>query len=55
MPKAPAKTSPRSTTQQDDTYAVLRQWVTVGKFLPGERLKIRDVAAELGEIGRAHV
>jgi DNA-binding GntR family transcriptional regulator len=38
----------QSRTQQDDTYAVLRQWVTVGKFLPGERLKIRDVAAELG-------
>jgi DNA-binding GntR family transcriptional regulator len=37
-----------STTQQDDTYAVLRQWVTVGKFLPGQRLKIRDVAADLG-------
>lgn len=44
MPKAPATSS----TQQDDTYAVLRQWMTVGKFLPGERLKIRDVAAELG-------
>lgn len=37
-----------STTQQDDTYATLRQWVTVGRFLPGERLKIRDVAAALG-------
>ncbi len=35
-------------TQQDDTYATLRQWVTVGKFLPGERLKIREVAAALG-------
>ncbi|MEY3125183.1 MAG: hypothetical protein RLZZ573_1703, partial [Pseudomonadota bacterium] len=23
-----------STTQQDDTYATLRQWVTVGRFLP---------------------
>ncbi|MDE2418899.1 MAG: GntR family transcriptional regulator [Burkholderiales bacterium] len=45
MPKAAAKPT---TTQQDDTYATLRQWVTVGKFLPGERLKIRDVAAELG-------
>lgn len=44
-PATPAKAT---TTQQDDTYAVLRQWVTVGKFLPGERLKIRDVAAELG-------
>ena len=36
-----------TTTQQDDAYATLRQWVTVGRFLPGERLKIRDVAAAL--------
>ena len=35
-------------TQQDATYATLRQWITVGRFLPGERLKIRDVAASLG-------
>jgi DNA-binding GntR family transcriptional regulator len=37
-----------TSTQQDDTYATLRQWVTVGRFLPGERLKIRTVAAQLG-------
>ena len=37
-----------SDTQQDSTYATLRQWVTVGRFLPGERLKIREVAAALG-------
>jgi DNA-binding GntR family transcriptional regulator len=37
-----------SSTQQDNVYARLRQWVTVGRFLPGQRLKIRDVAAELG-------
>lgn len=37
-----------STTQQDTTYATLRQWVTVGRFLPGERLKIRTVAAAMG-------
>ena len=37
-----------TTTQQDDTYAKLRQWVTVGRFLPGERLKIRTVAVEMG-------
>lgn len=37
-----------STTQQDAAYARLRQWITVGRFLPGERLKIRDVAQELG-------
>ena len=36
-----------SSTQQDEVYARLRQWVTVGRFLPGQRLKIRDVAAEL--------
>ncbi len=37
-----------SDTQQDSTYATLRQWVTVGRFLPGERLKIRAVAEALG-------
>jgi DNA-binding GntR family transcriptional regulator len=37
-----------TTTQQDSTYATLRQWLTVGRFLPGERLKIRTVAAEMG-------
>ena len=37
-----------ATTQQDATYARLRQWVTVGKFLPGERLKIHDIAQQLG-------
>lgn len=35
-------------TQQDSTYATLRQWVTVGRFLPGQRLKIREVAQALG-------
>lgn len=35
-------------TQQDQTYAQLRQWVTVGKFLPGERLKIHAIAQQLG-------
>lgn len=43
-------TTPASTpaTQQDATYARLRQWVTVGRFLPGERLKIHDIARQLG-------
>lgn len=40
--------APLEATQQDAVYAHLRQWVTVGRFLPGERLKIRNVAAELG-------
>lgn len=35
-------------TQQDSTYLRLRQWVTVGRFLPGERLKIHDIAQQLG-------
>jgi DNA-binding GntR family transcriptional regulator len=35
-------------TQQDAVYARLRQWITVGRFLPGERLKIRQVAADMG-------
>lgn len=38
----------KTSTLQDDCYQTLRQWLTVGKFLPGERLKIRDVALELG-------
>lgn len=33
---------------QDKTYQTLHQWLTVGRFLPGERLKIRQVADELG-------
>jgi len=37
-----------STTVQDTVYQTLRQWITVGRFLPGERLKIRNVAADLG-------
>jgi DNA-binding GntR family transcriptional regulator len=39
---------PPSPTQQDECYRRLRQWVTVGRFLPGERLKIRQVAQALG-------
>ena len=35
-------------TLQDKTYQTLHQWLTVGRFLPGERLKIRQVAEELG-------
>jgi DNA-binding GntR family transcriptional regulator len=35
-------------TLQDETYQTLRQWVTVGKFLPGERLKIKSLADALG-------
>jgi DNA-binding GntR family transcriptional regulator len=35
-------------TQQDACFQRLRQWIGVGRFLPGERLKIRDVARDLG-------
>lgn len=35
-------------TLQDKTYQTLHQWLTVGRFVPGERLKIRQVAEELG-------
>ena len=42
------KNADPSTTQQDDTYAELRPWITLGRVVPGERLKIRDVAAALG-------
>jgi DNA-binding GntR family transcriptional regulator len=46
---APSPNAPEtSTTVQDAVYARLRQWVTVGRFLPGERLKIRQVATEMG-------
>lgn len=42
------RTDTPTTTQQDTCYQTLRQWVTVGRFLPGERLKIRQVAEDLG-------
>lgn len=35
-------------TLQDKTYQTLHQWLTVGRFFPGERLKIRQLAQELG-------
>jgi DNA-binding GntR family transcriptional regulator len=37
-------------TREQQTYETLRHWITVGRVLPGERLKLRDVAAEL-EVG----
>ncbi|HRI19039.1 MAG TPA: GntR family transcriptional regulator [Burkholderiaceae bacterium] len=39
---------PPTSTQQDSSYERLRQWLGLGRFLPGERLKIRQVAADLG-------
>ncbi len=39
---------PSTSTQQDSSYQHIRQWLSIGRFLPGERLKIRQVAAVLG-------
>ena len=36
-----------SPTLQDGTYLTLRQWLSVGRFLPGERLKIKQLAEAL--------
>lgn len=46
-PASPEALDASSPTQQDAVYKTVRQWVTVGKFLPGERLKIRDLATAL--------
>lgn len=37
-----------TTPQQDTAYTLLRQWLTVGEVLPGQRLKIHDIAQRLG-------
>ena len=47
MSEAPTPETSTS-TDQDRVYTTLRQWITVGRFLPGERLKIRNVAADMG-------
>lgn len=47
MPAESTDEQQPAATQQDAVYAQLRQWVTVGRFLPGQRLKIRQVASEL--------
>jgi DNA-binding GntR family transcriptional regulator len=52
MSEAPSTEAPTQAvtggTDQDRVYTTLRQWITVGRFLPGERLKIRNVAADMG-------
>jgi len=40
--------NPPTPPQQDTTYARLRQWLSVGEVLPGQRLKIHDIAQQLG-------
>lgn len=33
---------------QDETYATLRRWLSLGRFEPGERLRIHALAEQLG-------
>ncbi|SDC12645.1 GntR family transcriptional regulator [Paraburkholderia lycopersici] len=33
---------------QDETYATLRRWLSLGRFVPGERLRIHALAGKLG-------
>jgi DNA-binding GntR family transcriptional regulator len=33
---------------QDETYATLRRWLSLGRFVPGERLRIHALAQQLG-------
>jgi DNA-binding GntR family transcriptional regulator len=33
---------------QDETYATLRRWLSLGRFVPGERLRIHALAQALG-------
>ncbi|WP_321926031.1 GntR family transcriptional regulator [Paraburkholderia guartelaensis] len=33
---------------QDETYAKLRRWLSLGRFVPGERLRIHALAEQLG-------
>lgn len=37
----------QTTTRQDEVYLTLRQWLSLGRWRPGERLKIRQIAQEL--------
>jgi DNA-binding GntR family transcriptional regulator len=36
-----------SSTLQDETYTTLRQWLSLGRWLPGERLKIKQLAQDM--------
>jgi len=37
-----------ASTLQDETYDTLRHWLMLGRWLPGERLKIKHLADEMG-------
>ncbi len=43
-----AEAADAAATAQDAAYGRLRALISVGRFVPGERLKIRQIAAELG-------
>jgi DNA-binding GntR family transcriptional regulator len=48
-PKKNGSVLPRSKGDvQDRVYANLREWLMVGRFLPGETITLRNLAAELG-------
>ena len=46
--RLPAMKTDSASTLQDDTYDKLRHMLMLGRWLPGERLKINHLASELG-------
>ncbi len=44
---SPPMKTPASSTLQDETYETLRQWLSLGRWLPGERLKIKQLAQDM--------
>lgn len=38
-----------SSTLQDETYHLVRQWLSLGRWMPGERLKIKQLAQEMNK------
>src|SRR5262245_23351728 len=46
-PNGSAPQRPKGSVQ-DRVYAELRRWLMVGRFLPGESITLRNLAAELG-------
>ena len=44
---SPTMKTTASSTLQDETYTTLRQWLSLGRWLPGERLKIKQLAQDM--------
>lgn len=44
----PTMKTATASTLQDETYDTLRHWLMLGRWLPGERLKIKHLADEMG-------